>query len=132
MKEIVLDLVCELGDDELRVRGTSMSAAMLRYDEVELAKKEPSKDFAEEMKALRGQMRSLSKAIRSKSEVRPVQCGLQFHKPQVGMKRIVRMDTGEIVRDEVMSLDERQNNLFEDIQELDRLYGSGAEPDDKE
>ncbi len=121
MKEIVLDLVCELGDDELRVRGTSMSAAMLRYDEVELAKKEPSKDFAEEMKA-----------IRSKSEVRPVQCGLQFHKPQVGMKRIVRMDTGEIVRDEVMSLDERQNNLFEDIQELDRLYGSGAEPDDKE
>jgi hypothetical protein len=45
------------------------------------------------------------------------------------MKRIVRMDTGEIVRDEVMTFEERQGNLLEDIQDLNRMFGDGPEED---
>lgn len=129
MKEIQQELECSLGESELNERGQRMSSAMLKYDEVEAAKKEAVKDFSEEMKALRGQMRELSRVIRRKSELRMVTCGVQFHVPEVGMKRMVRLDTGEIVRDEVMSVEERQNNLFEEIQELNRMFGSGDSDD---
>jgi hypothetical protein len=127
MKEITIELECVLDESELNDRGQSMSTAMLRYDEVEAAKKEASKDFSEEMKALRGRMRELSKNIRRKSEFRPVVCVVRFHVPELGMKRIMRSDTGEIVRDEVMTFEERQNNLFDDVKELDKLYG-GEDP----
>jgi hypothetical protein len=130
MKEIQQELECTLNEAELNERGQRMSSAMLKYDEVEAAKKEAVKDYSEEMKALRGQMRELPRVIRRRSEIRTVTCGVQFHMPEVGMKRVIRLDTGEIVRDEVMTVDERQNNLFEDIQELNRMFGSGDTDND--
>jgi hypothetical protein len=32
------------------------------------------------------------------------------------------MDTGEVVRAEPMTHDERQDNLFEDVEEIQRMY----------
>lgn len=123
MKKINLDLKTDLNEAELNERGQTMSTAMLRYDEVEDQKKAATKELTEEMKGLRGQMRMLSKIIREKSEMRSVECLVRFHNPEVGIKRIIRSDTGEIVRDEPMDASERQNNLFDDINELNRLYG---------
>jgi hypothetical protein len=44
-----------------------------------------------------------------------------------GMKRVVRKDTGEILRDERMSEEECQTNLFDEINQLNSLYGQGPE-----
>lgn len=131
MKEILRELVCVLDEAELNERGLLMSTTMLRYDEVEMAKKEAMKDYSEEMKALRGKMRELSKNIRSRSEIRTVKCGIAYNSPQPGMKRIVRLDTGELLSDEQMTEDERQNSLF-DIDDLKSMYGEGAPPDSGE
>ena len=110
----------------MQERYMSVSNAMLKYDEVKLARKESSKEQAEEMNALRGEIRPLSKAIRSKGEWRAVKHTIRFHKPTVGLKRIIRLDTGDIVRDEQMSCEECQDNLFDDIRELDQMHDEGA------
>ena len=91
-----------------------MSSASLEYDKVEDDKKSATKVFTDQMKSLRGDMRRLSKTIREKSEHRLVTCTVMYHVPEIGMKRIVRDDTGEIVRDEQMTGEERQANLFDD------------------
>jgi hypothetical protein len=114
MIEITLDLVCALDDDELRTRGAQLSSTSLEYDLVEDQKKTATKEFGDQLKALRGEMRRLSGNIRRKAETRPVQCIVEFHSPVVGTKRISRIDTGEFVRDEPMTAEEHQNNLFED------------------
>ena len=41
-----------------------------------------------------------------------VSCTVQFHTPCEGIKRIVRTDTGEMVREERMMNSEKQLNLF--------------------
>ncbi len=124
MKRITETLTCELSEQELNEKGQLMSAAMLEYDTVEDQKKEATKVFSEQLKEVRGRMRQLSRVIRDKSEERSVECIVRFHNPEPGMKRIIREDTGEIVRDEQMTMAERQNNLFDDISELNRLYKS--------
>lgn len=104
---------------------------MLEYDETEDLKKDATKQFSESLKALRGQMRSLSKKIRAKGEVRSVECVVRFHNPAIGEKTTIRTDTGEIVCIEPMSSDERQENLFGELKELENMFGAGGqEPPD--
>lgn len=123
MREITLDLMCELSEAELNERGQEMSTQMLRHDELEQQRREVTKELSEEIKGVRGRLRSLSLTIRKKSESRAVACAVEFHTPEVGLKRISRKDTGELVRDEPMNADERQNNLFGEIEDLRRIYG---------
>jgi hypothetical protein len=113
MKEISFDLLCDLDDDELRQRGQTLSSTALEYDKVEEAKKAATKEFSEELKGLRGEMRKLSLNIRRKAETRPILCVVEFHSPVNCTKRITRLDTGEFVRDEPMTVQECQENLFE-------------------
>jgi hypothetical protein len=87
-------LFCEFSDEELEQKGQELSTSMLKYDEVEQAKKAATAEFTDEMKGLRGTMRSLSQVIRKRGEVRPVDCKVIFHTPEIGTKRTVRMDTG--------------------------------------
>jgi hypothetical protein len=132
MKTISMDLVCVLNTEELNERAQQMSSASIRYDEVEETKRNTTKELTDELKTLRGTMRRLSDTIRRKQETRPVECFVKFHTPEVGLKRVIRKDTGEIVRDEPMSMDERQNNLFDEISDLNKLYGEGPEKKDGE
>jgi hypothetical protein len=128
-KSITEELFCEFSQDEMDAKGQELSSTMLEYDNVESQKKDATKEFTDSLKELRGRMRSISKNIRRKGEARAVSCHVLFHVPAVGTKRIVRIDTGELVRDEPMSNDEMQENLFGEINDLERLYGQG--PDDK-
>src|SRR5271166_2049216 len=118
MKKLTLDLECQLTADELQDRGQQISTAMVRYDEVEETKKAANAEASDEMKGLRTKMSELAHVIRKKAETRPIECLVKFHTPEVGVKRIIRKDTNEIVRDEPMSESERQNNLFDDVDEL--------------
>ena len=129
MKQITETLTCELSEAELNEKGQLMSAAMLEYDETEDRKKAATKDFSESLQELRSRMRQLSKIIREKTEPRSVTCAVRYHNPEPGMKRIIREDTGEIVRDEQMTMEERQRNLFDDVNELNRLYGKDQQDD---
>jgi hypothetical protein len=121
MKKITLMLRCGFTKEEIEARANEMCMAMMRYEEVEELKKEVARDFTEELKMLRATLRRLSKEIRERGSDRPVECEVLFHKPVAGMKQIIRLDTGELVREEQMSFQERQENLFDDVSELERL-----------
>lgn len=114
MKEIVLDLMCELSDMEINDRAQQLSSTLQRYDEIEIEKKNSAKQYADLLGELGGQTRKLSGIIRRRAESRPVMCAVAFHSPAAGSKRIIRKDTGEIVKEEAMSHAEMQNNLFEE------------------
>jgi len=116
MKEIMLDLMCELDQAEITDRAQQLSSTVVRFDEVEIEKKNSAKFYSDQLASLGGTIRRLSTVIRQRAESRPVVCAIMFHSPVQGSKRIVRKDTGEIVRDEPMSALEHQNNLFEEKQ----------------
>jgi hypothetical protein len=121
-KRLELTLPVDFTQEELDDRRDRLSSAALRYDAVEEEKKTSNAHFTDQLKALRGEVRSLAKAIRRKKEDRDVPCVARFHDPSPFFKTVIRMDTGEVVRAEPMTHDERQDNLFEDVEEIQRMY----------
>ncbi len=105
-------LWCDLDDAELLVRGQMVSDVALQYEVVEKQKKDATKAFAEQLSELRSTRLALSQAIKDKREKRMVECAVDYHSPASGMKRFTRLDTGEFVRDEPMTANEMQQNLF--------------------
>jgi len=114
VREITEDLRCELTEEETRDRALQMTAAMNRLDELKAEKASTMKTYAEDINGLENTMRTLGKAVRSGIEYRAVICGVEFHMPVTGTKRITRLDTGELVREEAMTSFEMQENLFQD------------------
>lgn len=111
-RDLDLELWCDLTPDEIQERAQQLGASLAEYDAVESDKKDAMKEYGEQLKEIAGRMRRLSRIIRSKQEQRIVKCAIFFHVPVVGTKRIVRMDTGEIVREEAMTQAESQQHLF--------------------
>jgi hypothetical protein len=128
-QKISLSLACVYTSEEMDEKRDRLSASILEYDKCEDEKAEVAKTYNENLKALRVEMRSLSRAINRKGEDRPVDCVVEFHNPEIGFKTTIRTDTGEIVRQEPMTDDERQENLFEETDALSRMYDA---PDTRE
>ena len=53
-------------------------------------------------------------------------CVVQFHTPCEGIKRVVRMDTGEVVREEGMTNAEKQLNLWDSQLEFRRFMDTNG------
>ena len=122
-------LECALTADEIGQRGRNLSTTLLEHDAKEEQKKDAAKEFAEELKAFRLDMKILSQTIRRGTELRKVEVEVRMHTPRPGMKRTVCLDTGAVVRDEQMTEAERQASLFEEERQLEGMFG--AEPDGK-
>ncbi len=114
MKEITVEVNCDLDEMELLMRGQMLSQAYLDFERVQGEKKAAMKEFADELEGIRSRINKLCGIIRNKMEPRMVNCAVQFHAPVQATKRIVRLDTGEIVRDEPMTPQECQTYLFEE------------------
>lgn len=131
MKEITLEILCDLDEVELAQRSQQLSITTLRIAEVEMSKKAAMKEFKDELEGLHKQQWGLSMTVRNRSEVRAVLCRVQFHVPVQGTKRISIKETGELYRDEPMTSQECQSYLFDgsatDVVELaDRVEKAGA------
>jgi len=126
-----LDLWVKLNDVEIREKADELSSLMLEYDSIEEEKRAATKEFNDDLKELRANMRAVSKAIREGCEQRPVPCEIRFHSPVVGSKQTVRLDTNEVVSQEEMTGEERQDNLFGEMQEWGKIFppDAGAEPE---
>ena len=116
MKQIELELLCELTDEEVQMRGLQLASAFVERDKVDAAKRDAARSFGKQLEGIDERMRRLSDAIAERREYRFVRCAVIFHAPANGTKRIVRADTGEIVREEPMTMAECQQFLFTDAQ----------------
>ncbi len=92
------------------------------------------KSFKDRLDGLAEQQRDLAKVIGDRVEERMVACVVEYHAPCEGTKRVVRTDTGEVVREEPMTDAEKQLNLFaaqaEFAQFLESQGLTGAAPAD--
>ena len=121
---IELELPCALTDEEIQSRGRMLGETIWAIDETSAARTERMKNFKERLVGLNEQQRKLARIIRNRVEERMVRCFLQFHAPCEGMKRVVRMDTGEMVREEQMTGSEKQLNLFAAQGEFEKFMES--------
>lgn len=106
------ELACVLTDEEVQSRARLLAETVTTMDEVQAERTGRMKEFKDRLTGLNEQQRKLSRVICDRSERRMVLCAVRFHLPVEGLKRVVRMDTGEVVGEEPMSESERQLHLF--------------------
>jgi hypothetical protein len=128
-KRIELELYCNLTDDEVQSRGLMLVEAITERDQVDAARREAGKRFKDKLVGLDERQRKLGRVIRERAEHRMVQCMVLFHMPVEATKRIVRLDTGEVVREEPMTQGECQLNMFASIGDLERMMEAQAAPE---
>lgn len=113
-KKITLSLWHELTNAELRQRSDDLAEHTLLYGQIEREKKAATAAFTERLESENLTCLILSREIRERGLLEQTECMVQFHTPVVGTKRIVRLDTGDIVKDEAMDGNECQEHLFEE------------------
>jgi hypothetical protein len=111
-QKVTLDLFCQFSDGELELKGQELSAAVIKFDEIVDEKTAAMKQFKERIDQASADVRKLSRKVRDRGEIRPVECAVAFHKPTKGQKTIVRFDSGEVVKECVMTDRELQEQLF--------------------
>ena len=116
-RKTTLELRCEYSDDELAFKRDELSTVIVHQGAVETRKAEVNRGLKEELDGLYARASALAHQIKRRGENRPVECLVEFHKPNVGEKTIIRLDTGEQVRVEPMTEDERQEEMEFDVSE---------------
>jgi hypothetical protein len=131
-KKITLTLFCGFTHDEIEERGQEISTAVLEYSKLSDDKSATVKQYNETLTRIESRIADLAKSIRHKGVEKPTEVLVQFHRPVPGLKTMVRLDTGEIIRQEDMTTDEKQENLFDEVDALTDLYVEGEKDEGKE
>lgn len=126
-RKITQELPVPFTDEELATMRDELARLVLAESEVRLRKKAALEVFKEELEQLISTRRDIAQRIRRKSEDREIECRVEFHSPMLGQKRVIRMDTGELLREEPMTEDELQEELFSPG-EFDKLFEGDQPP----
>jgi hypothetical protein len=110
-----IQLRCEYSDTELNDKRDELVSVIRGAHETEQERVATNKGYKEALEALYSRRDVLAAQIHERGENRLVECACQLNSPIVGVKRIVRLDTGEFIADEPMTDEERQEKLFEDV-----------------
>jgi len=121
-KKISIVLFNEYDQTLLNEKSQELSSAVLEYHKVEDEKKASASMFKETLDGIEATISSLAKSIRRKGEDKATDCLVKFHNPVPGMKTTIRLDTGDTVKTEEMTADEKQTELFDDVEELTDLF----------
>lgn len=97
---------------ELRTLGDQLARETQDHFSLKEQRTTIASNFAARLKESGRRLGDLSTKINSGYEMREMECIVIFNKPQNGIKTIVRVDTGEEVRTEVMTDAETQGELF--------------------
>ena len=103
-----------LTDEELLEHGSEAAHLAEGISDLEAAHKIAREDHKEDVIGLNRDLKRHLRVIRDKKEDRPVPCTWAFDSPTTGSKSLVRGDTGETVRVEVMEGDDLQLTLIPD------------------
>ncbi len=101
----------EFGPNELRALGMDLARATAQVYELEAEKKAVAARFAGEIKRANKQVSEITTKLNNGYELRDVAVRVVMDLPREGMKSIFRTDTQELLREEVMTPEERQRPL---------------------
>jgi hypothetical protein len=112
MSAIHRELKCPLTDEERRAKGDEIARTLEAYDLLEDTSKEDSRAAKDELKDLRKHSQKLARQIREGAELRNVEC---YERPDYAgnVVHLLRTDTGEVVEERPMRMDERQGVLVD-------------------
>ncbi len=105
-KMLTLTLPCVLTEQELADRGQSLAKITQEIETKEEEKKASAKIFKDELDAMVGTSLTLSRAISTKTEDRPVECRKEYN-VRKGTWKIIREDTAEVTEAGTMTDEER-------------------------
>lgn len=97
--------------DELRELGSMLAREAQGIYDLRQQKLEASAAISARIKAADGRAAKLTEKINNGYELREVEVMQVLEEPRPGMKRIIRVDTGEHLRDEPMSAAEMQSSF---------------------
>jgi hypothetical protein len=101
-------------EEETKAIAKELALAVTRKTRAEEEQKSAQAQFKQRIEAEIATIGKLSNNINMGWDMREIDCTVQFHKPNEGFKTIVRLDTGEVVREAKMAGGELQENLFRD------------------
>lgn len=101
----------EFGDEEQRENAQKLARKNRNLAEHALKKKQLAADLKLEEEGLNSDIATLSRHVTDGYDFRMVDCRIVYNVPIVGKKDIIRMDTGELVRTDSMTEEERQEEL---------------------
>lgn len=96
---------------ELLELGAELARESQIIDDLHQEQKKLAAQFKFAVSDAEGRRWKLARKINEKSEMRDAECVVRLHTPVVGKKSLVRLDTGEIVREEKMTPAEMQDQL---------------------
>lgn len=99
-------------EEETKEIAKNLALSVTSKTRAEEEQKSAQAQFKQRIEIEITQIQRLSNNINMGWEMREIECVVEFHKPRQGVKRIIRLDTGEIVREQQMSGGELQEKLF--------------------
>ena len=109
-KDCVEELPCDLSDHELLDYAQRLSNLHQQKLDIEARKKAAVTEFGARTKKIEGEISLLSNNISTKKESRNVECRADCHWSK-GKRLLIRLDTGELVSESVISEFERQQHM---------------------
>lgn len=112
----------EFTEEELRQKSKDLARSVQLQTAAQEEQKAAQAQFKERIESQVANIGRLSRDINGGWEMRNIDCLVQFHTPTIATKRIIRQDTGEVVRECAMEKHELQENLFDGSEENIKIY----------
>lgn len=109
------NLKTKLSEDEMTAYSKDMSEKYIEHGEVESEKKSKNSHFKGKTDVLEAQMAELSRKVSTQHEWRDVECHWAYNF-STNVKVLIRLDTGEVVREETVTDKDRQKLFPIEIQ----------------
>lgn len=94
------------GPADIQELGQKLARETQNAYDLDARKKEVDADLVAQIKAAQGRVSDLTTKLNNGYEMREVEVLVLFDEPKQGVKRVVRADTNEHLRDEAMTLEE--------------------------
>ena len=107
-KTVTQALMCRLTEAELEEESRKLTDFLLEKATLEVEKSASNKHYADRIKAVDVRIEKQIPVVRDREIEREVECRVEYNVPEVGLKRITRLDTGEVVETREMTENEKQ------------------------
>lgn len=99
------------GAVDIQELGQKLARETQNVYDLEARKKEIDADLSAQIKAANGRVSDTTTRLNNGYEMREVEVLVLLDEPKQGMKRLVRIDTNEVLREEAMTLEEMQRGF---------------------
>lgn len=99
------------GSTDLQEMGAKLARENQNVYDLEARKKEIDADLASQIKAANGRVSDITTRLNNGYEMREVEVMVLYDTPRAGLKRVLRIDTNEALREEAMTLAEMQRGF---------------------